>query len=392
MPYKKDKINYLSFTLYAKKVIIYIIMLLLLFVFIAFMTTITSADRFTSTKLTNFTQRIESSTFLHLMGMESKAYKSAFPDKMDDPKLSAIAFQLTTSIRPSDPQSLLGNELPGFASFGHQVSMANEGSHTTHPIESAPPLEEILKDREAVLEESEEDVEIEDKVLENSTGDKKVVFIYNSHNTESFLPHLPDVVNPDLAHHGEVNITKVSDRLAESLRAEGIGTTVDGTDVVNVLHQNGWELGRAYEASRSIVREALAANEHARYAFDIHRDSAPKDKTTVEINGESYARIMIVIGADHNNYKENLALANKIHDLLEEKYPGITRENGVNVKQGAGTNGVFNQDLSEDALLFEMGGVENYLEELYRTADALAEVFSEFYWKAEKVQGNKEGN
>jgi len=394
MPYKKNNVDQLNIGRYVKKIIIYIIVLLFLFVSIAFMTTITSAERFSSAKLTDFTKRIESSTFLWLMGMEGKAYRDAFPDDMEVPKLSSISFQLATSIKPRNPRSLLGNELPGFSIFDHDVLMAEEDSyHTTHPMESAPSLEEILKDREAVVDGSEDDEEEpDDKELENSTGDREVVYIYNSHNTESFLPHLPDVDNPNLAHHNEVNITKVSERLAKSLRGEGIGTNVDDTNIVNILHDKGWELGRAYEASRSVVREAIAGNEHIQYVFDLHRDSATKDKTTVDINGESYARIMIVIGADHNNYKANLALANEFHDVLEEKYPGITRDNGVNTKQGAGTNGVFNQDLSENALLFEMGGVENNLDELYRTADALAEVFSEFYWDAEKVQAEGGGS
>ncbi len=72
---------------------------------------------------------------------------------------------------------------------------------------------------------------------------------------------------------------------------------------------------------------------------------------------------------------------------MEAKYPGLSR--GVlPPKKGPGTNGVFNQDLHENALLIEIGGVDNNMEELYRTADALAEVFSEFYWEAEKVNSN----
>ncbi len=50
---------------------------------------------------------------------------------------------------------------------------------------------------------------------------------------------------------------------------------------------------------------------------------------------------------------------------------------------------MFNQDLSEQAILIEFGGVENNWDELNRTADALAEVFSEFYWDAEKVSKEK---
>ncbi len=52
---------------------------------------------------------------------------------------------------------------------------------------------------------------------------------------------------------------------------------------------------------------------------------------------------------------------------------------------GAGRNGVYNQDVSENALTIEMGGVDNTMEQLYNTTEVFAEVFSEYYWNAEKV-------
>ena len=48
----------------------------------------------------------------------------------------------------------------------------------------------------------------------------------------------------------------------------------------------------------------------------------------------------------------------------------------------------YNQDLSEKAILLEFGGHENSLDEIYRSVDAVAEVFSEYYWEAEKVSGD----
>ncbi|HVH95944.1 MAG TPA: stage II sporulation protein P, partial [Bacillus sp. (in: firmicutes)] len=48
-------------------------------------------------------------------------------------------------------------------------------------------------------------------------------------------------------------------------------------------------------------------------------------------------------------------------------------------------NGKFNQDLSENAILVEFGGVDNTFEELNNSAEALADVISEYYWDAEKV-------
>ncbi|HLR41028.1 MAG TPA: stage II sporulation protein P [Virgibacillus sp.] len=366
---------------------LYVISIIVLFVSIGILTTIKPAYRFSSDTITKWTSDIDSSTFLYLMGMENRAYKKAFPEDKALPKLSTTFFQIATNIKPDDPRSLLGHELPGFASFGNRIIVAGEGTNYTNlSIESSPPLEDVLEEREAVLDEPDEKPVKDKEKSKQSTGKKNVVFIYNTHTRESFLPHLPDVTDPDLAHHGEANISKVSDRLAKTLKENGIGTNVDNTDVMNVLSDKGWEYSQSYDASRDIVEEAVAGNKDIQYVFDLHRDSIPRDKTTKEIDGKDYAKILFVIGADFDGYEKNLELATELNARIEEKYPGLSR--GVITKEGAGTNGVFNQDLSDNALLIEFGGYDNTFEELYRTVDVVGEMFSELYWDAEKVDTN----
>src|SRR5699024_2567245 len=137
-------------------------------------------------------------------------------------KLSTTLFQIATNIKPSDPSSLLGQELPGFSSFGSKVIVAGEGTdYTNLAMESSPPLEDVLEDREAVLDEpseEESDREDENKEANQSTGEKDTVFIYNTHTRKSFLPHLQNVTDPNQAHHDEVNITTDSDRIAKKLK------------------------------------------------------------------------------------------------------------------------------------------------------------------------------
>lgn len=360
--------------------------ILLLFILIGFLTTIQPAYRISSETITKWTSDIDSIAFLNLISMESRAFENAYPEEEAFPSLSSTFMQVVTSIKPKDPRSLLGNEIPGFSIYDSQILIAGEGTdYTTLPYESSPPLEEVLRDREAIVETEEE--EVEEKNEEGmTTGERKVVYLYNSHTRESFLPHLPDVTNPNLAHHSEVNITMVSDRLAKSLEAKGIGSQVEKTDIGKLLDEKGMEYWQSYTASREVVKEAFAANQEILFSFDLHRDSSHRELTTKQINGKDYAKIMFVIGEDHPNYEKNLKLATELHYLLEEKYPGLSR--GVLRKGGAGTDGVFNQDLTENAILLEFGGVDNHLDELYRSADAFAEVFSEYYWDAESVQGD----
>lgn len=373
-----------------KKGGIYFISVIVLFVFIGLLTTIKPAYRFSSQIISDWTRNIDSSTFLYLLSMENRAFQQAYPGDKSLPKLSTTFFQIATNVQVNDPRSLLGRELPGFSSFGNQIIVAGEGTNYMNlTIESSPPLEDVLKEHEAVSDESSDIVEQEkqqEKQQENpTTNGKEVVFIYSSHNRESFLPHLPDITDPNQAHHGEVNITKVGERLAKSLDVNGIGANVDKTDIMNVLNEKGWGYGRSYEASREVATEALATNKDIQYIFDLHRDSARKDNTTKEIDGESYAKVLFVIGAEYTSYEKNLALATELHALIEQKYPGLSR--GVITKEKPGNDGVYNQDLLENSLLIEFGGVDNTLEELYRTADAVAEIFSEYYWEAEKVDG-----
>src|SRR5699024_2597595 len=147
-------------------------------------------------------------------------------------------------------------------------------------------------DREAVDETVEKKEDEDSTEPEHSTDGRKVVFLYNSHNRESFLPHLPKETNTDNAYHEKVNITKISDRIAKKLKGNGIGSQVDDTDIMQILHEKNWKYGKSYDASRPVVEDAIATNDDIQYIFDIHRDSLPRDKTVKKIDGENYATIL----------------------------------------------------------------------------------------------------
>lgn len=369
-----------------------IVSLCLLFIFIGVLTTIKPAYRLSSSTINEWTRQIDGSSFLYVMGMENKAFKEAYPEDSKPLDISELAFQMATSLKPNDPRSLLGRELPGFASFDSNIVIAGEGTdYTNLPIESSAPLDVVLEDREATMPdesggEQDSEKKEEDKKEQRTTGEKNVVYIYNSHNTESFLPHLPEGTGINEAHHSEVNITKVSDRLAQSLEENGIGSSVETADIASILDEKGWEYYQSYNASKPVVKEALANNKDIQFIFDLHRDSQPREVTTKKIDGKAYAKLFFVVGGENANYEQNLKLATDLHNKIQDKYPGLSR--GVITKKGPGTNGVFNQDLSENAVLIEFGGVENKMDELYRSADIVADIFSDYYWQAEKVQGN----
>ncbi|SER18315.1 stage II sporulation protein P [Gracilibacillus ureilyticus] len=356
-------------------------------IIVGVMTSLEPSYRVSSATIKKWTSNVEETHFLSLLALENRIFKEALPK--DEPELEVwkVLFEVGANIRLHDVRSLLSREIPGFSTYDNQILIAGEGTdYTNLTVESNPPLDVVLEEREATMPEEEPapDAPPEEPKSEQTTGEKEVVFIYNTHNRESFLPHLPDVTDPNGAFHHEVNITKVSDQLAKDLEKEGIGTTVDRTDIGSILVENGWDYSaHSYKASKSVVETALTNNKDLNFVFDLHRDSMRADVTTKELNGKKYAKIMFVIGGNNPNYEQNLALASALHQLFEQKYPGLSR--GVQMYDGAGRNGVYNQDVSGNALTIEFGGVDNTMEELYNTSEVFAEVFSEYYWDAEKV-------
>jgi stage II sporulation protein P len=352
------------------------------------MTSLRPEYRITSDSVNQAAMNLNGQLLFSLMGWENHQFLQALPKDHETPKLSNVMFKLSTNINFDDPRSLLGRELPGFSLFDGKILVAGHGTNYTNmPMESAPPVEVMKAEQEAALQNTDDlppAPKVDSPAPSLTTGERKAVYIYFTHTRESYLPYLKGVTDPNKAYHSKVNVTKVGDQLKTGLEKRGIGTTVDKTDVMANLNKKGLGFGRAYQESRPVVQAAMTGDRNLQYFIDIHRDGYRKDKTTIQIQGKSYAKLAFVIGGENANYEKNLALAKELHNLLDKKYgKGLSR--GIVEKKGATTNGKFNQDLSQNALLIEFGGVDNTFEELNRSADALADVFSEFYWQAEKV-------
>ncbi|MFK9095380.1 stage II sporulation protein P [Bacillus salipaludis] len=200
------------------------------------------------------------------------------------------------------------------------------------------------------------------------------IFIYQTHNDESFMPEI-NVDNADEAFDKSKNITLVGERLSKKLNENKINTIHDTSDFIGNLKASGLRFPKAYELSREALSDALNHNKSINMVFDLHRDSRNKEDTTKTINGNDYARIVFVVSGATNNYKENMNFATKMHNKLEKKYPGLSR--GVFLKSNGDTQNTYNQDLLDQSVLLEIGGVENTLEEEYRSTDVLAEIISE---------------
>ncbi|MGB9867799.1 MAG: stage II sporulation protein P [Bacillota bacterium] len=192
-----------------------------------------------------------------------------------------------------------------------------------------------------------------------------LVAIYHSHAKESFLPEAkPSSGDPEDAYSNDMSITvmRVGREIAKELQRRYGVASVHSPEV----HDSDGKLV-AYARSEYTVRKIVKEYPQVKLILDVHRDSQPRSHTSVEVQGKTMARVMVVLGTDNPRWKENLRLAQQFLDLLEQRYPGISL--GVYPKPGR-----FNQHYSPGCLLLEVGGVDNTLEEELATARAIAEV------------------
>lgn len=220
------------------------------------------------------------------------------------------------------------------------------------------------KERE---KESEEVSGIEANYIEDPYDTKindPVVYIYNTHQTEGY----------QRSNNASYNITPsvlmASYILRESLNDLGMPTLVETNDITEILRIHSWQYKYSYQASRILLEDAIRKNAKLTYFIDLHRDAMNYEVTTATINEKKYAKILFVIGKDHENYQKNLELAEKINEELKKFSPEITR--GISIKGGSGVNGIYNQDISPNAILIELGGQYNSITEINNTIEILS--------------------
>ncbi|SFL65889.1 stage II sporulation protein P [Salibacterium qingdaonense] len=352
--------------------------LLFMLFFITVLTSGSQDNLFSSRQLHAWSSEIQQNLLLSAFQFENH-YFGNVPAKEESKPVPTLLFEFLTKLDFHEPRTMLGMEIPGFALFDGNIVVAGEGTDiTTMPIESAPPMEVLMKERKA----ADDRLQVLDtqEQTENTQTGEPVAHIVHSHSRESYYPELEE--NADSAFHQDVNITMVGKRLGKELEERGVQTFVDTTDITQRLHQKGWKFPRSYDVSRNVIKNDIKEHKQLQMFFDLHRDSQPRDVTTVTVNGETMAKTFFVIGENHPDYEKNLAMAKDLNSRLDASYPGLSR--GVLTKGGGGVNGRYNQDLSEQSVLVEIGGVENNLEEAYRTTEALAEVISAYHEETNK--------
>lgn len=208
-------------------------------------------------------------------------------------------------------------------------------------------------------------------ISQKTKSSNESIFIYSTHNRETYSSSNFTEKQPqlDATLDAQENVTLVGAYLAEALREKGTNVEESKEDYYDM---NSVSYAGLYDLSRKSVKDALKKNPELSMVFDIQNTSRPKEQTTVKVNEKNTAKIYFVVDQSHPNWKMNLDFAKKLSKTLENQYPGVF--GGITEKKAIKS---WNQDLSPQSVLVQVGGKENTFVEAYRAADLLADVIAD---------------
>ena len=197
-------------------------------------------------------------------------------------------------------------------------------------------------------------------------GQQPTVLILHTHGTESYTagdePYEASAAWRTLDE--EHNMLSIGAEVAALLDQAGIPTIQD-----RQLHDHPSYNG-SYVDARKAIREYLAQYPSIQLVLDLHRDASGgaggQLRTLAQVAGQEAAQLMVVLGANHDGYQENLSLGLKLQAQLERQCPGITRPTQLRRSR-------FNQDLCPGGLLIEVGAAGNTRAEALLAARQLAQ-------------------
>ncbi len=209
-------------------------------------------------------------------------------------------------------------------------------------------------------------------------SDEPQVLILHTHATETYQTWPDLVYDPAFTartQNTELNMCAVGERMAQVLNAAGINTLHDTT-----LHDSP-SYTESYDRSRATAQDYLQKYPSIKIMLDVHRDAIEDaDGTRVKplctVNGQDTAQVMIIAGCDNGssiplpNWRLNLRFAAAWESAMESRTPGLTRPVMCDYRY-------YNQDLAPGALLIEVGGHANTVDEAVRAGEYAAQALAE---------------
>ena len=188
--------------------------------------------------------------------------------------------------------------------------------------------------------------------MQNSSYQKKV-YIYNTHQTEEYVDY---------------DVLSASKKLKENLGDYGIDAIVEETNITDEVKKKNYTYSQSYRVTKELIEKNMS--DDISLYIDLHRDSSNKKVTTVTINDEEYAKLMFVVGGKHKTYMENYRVAEELNKMIKNINENISR--GLLLRETSS----YNQDISSNVILIELGGPYNKQDEIERSLKILAEAIN----------------
>lgn len=195
----------------------------------------------------------------------------------------------------------------------------------------------------------------EEPVFNELQYDFPKVYIYNTHNREEY---------------NGGTVIDAANKLKEELRNFNIDAIVETKDIVGEVKAKNLAYKDTYKITRELVNNKLSEN--IVLYIDLHRDSVKREFTTAQVDGKSYAKMLFVVGAKHDTYKENYQVCDEINKYIKNNNNAFSR--GILVRKSSS----FNQDLASNVILIELGSQDNTIEEVNNSIGILANALSSY--------------
>lgn len=212
------------------------------------------------------------------------------------------------------------------------------------------------------------------------SGEEPRILIYHTHTTEAYTQterYPYKEAGEWRTRENDRNIVAVGEKLAQILREEyGLSVLHDTTD-----HEPP-KLGTAYSRSVRTMEKYREEYPSISMFIDVHRDAGKTHEEGTDyvvIGGQRVARMMFVVGTGEGatgtgfgekpDFNANYALAKAITERLLSVHPGLMRN--IRVKTGR-----YNQHISSQCLLVEIGHNINTFEEALAAVPYLAEAIA----------------
>lgn len=260
----------------------------------------------------------------------------------------------TTTIAFSESQL----DLPSESYFTPEIT-----ENVVEIIEPVTTLENLVNYSNTTGVELDIDDMLENPVEHTLSGEGVKVLIVHTHGCESYTAseqYQFTTADNDRTLDTNYNVMRIGEELCNILNENGI-ETMQIREFFDYPSYND-----SYDRSLVAIEEALADNPSIEMVIDIHRDaiidgSGERIPVTTEINGESAAQLMFVMGSDqgglyHPNWENNVNFAVNFHNIMNNSYDNIMRTMLIKATR-------YNQHTTALSCLLEVGTSGNTLDE-----------------------------